>query len=104
ITWASTVRQINVENTDGSFEISGVLPRSDTLSVFWFEDGRRYQARQSIEVGNADLEGVNLAIMSGITIPGRIVWDGKPSLERDELLVSIAAADSMVSFNTPARV
>src|SRR5256884_6663096 len=59
---------------------------SDVCSsdLFWFEDGRRYQARQSIEVGNADLEGVNLAIMSGITIPGRIVWDGKPSLERDE--------------------
>ena len=104
ITWGSPDRQLNVEKTDGSFEIAGVLPGSYTLSAFWFEDGRRYQARQSIEVGNADLEGVNLAIMSGITIPGRIVWDGKPSLERDELLVSIAAADSMVSFNTPARV
>ena len=104
ITWGSPDRQLNVEKSDGSFEIAGVLPGSYTLSAFWFEDGRRYQARQSVEVGHADVEGVNLTITPGITIPGRIVWDGKPSLDRDELLVSIAAADSMVSFNTPARV
>jgi hypothetical protein len=104
ISWGSPDRQLNVEKTDGSFEIAGVLPGSYTLSAFWFEEGRRYQARQPIEVGNADVEGVNLAIVPGISIPGRIVWDGKPSLERDELFVSIAAADSMVSFNTPARV
>jgi len=81
-----------------------VLPGSYTLSAFWFEDGRRYQARQSVEAGNADVEGVNLTIVPGITVPGRIVWDGKPSLDRDELLVSITPADSRVSFNVPARV
>lgn len=41
---------------------------------------------------------------SGITIPGRVVWEGKPSLDRDELFVSVTPADSMVSFNSPARV
>jgi len=97
-------RQLNVENTDGSFEIAGVLPGSYTLSAFWFEDGRRYQARQSVEAGNADVEGVNLTIVPGITVPGRIVWDGKPSMDRDELLVSITPVDSLVSFNAPARI
>jgi len=96
--------QLNVENSDGSFEIAGVLPGSYTVSAFWFEDGRRYQARQSIEVGNANVEGANLTIAPGITIPGRIVWDGKPSFDREELLVSIVPADSRISFNTPARV
>ncbi len=96
--------QLNVENSDGSFEIAGVLPGSYTVSAFWFEDGRRYQARQSIEVGNANVEGANLTIAPGITIPGRIVWDGKPSFDREELLVSIVPADSRISFNGPARV
>src|SRR5437899_9306865 len=87
ITWGSPDRQLNVEKRDGSFEIAGVLHGSYTLSAFWFEDGRRYQARHSIEVGNADVEGVNLTIVPGINIPGRMVWDGKQSLDRDELLV-----------------
>ena len=42
--------------------------------------------------------------MPGIAVSGRIVWDGKPSLDRDELLVSISPADSRISFNGPARV
>src|ERR1700674_132381 len=93
-----------VENPDGSFEIAGVLPGSYTLSAFWFEDGRRYQARQYLEVGNANVESANLTIMPGIAVSGRIVWDGKTSMDRDELLVSIAPADSRISFNGPARV
>ncbi len=104
VAWGSPDHQLNVENSDGSFEIAGVLPGSYALSAFWFEDGRRYQARQSIEVGNANVEGVNLTIMPGIAVSGRIVWDGKPSLDRDELLVSISPADSRISFNGPARV
>ena len=97
-------RQLNVESTDNSFEIAGVLPGSYAVSAFWFGDGRRYQARQSIEVGNSDVEGVNLTIMPGMAIPGRIIWDGKPSMDRNELLVSIAPADSSISFHSPARV
>ena len=93
-----------VENPDGSFEIAGVLPGSYTLSAFWFEDGRRYQARQYLEVGNANVESANLTIMPGIAVSGRIVWDGKTSMDRDQLLVSIAPAHSRISFNGPARV
>jgi hypothetical protein len=104
VAWGSPDRQLNVESSYGSFEIAGVLPGSYTLSAFWFEDGGRYQARQSIDVGNASVEGVNLTIAPGISVPGRIVWEGKPSLDRDELLVSITPADSRVSFNAPARV
>src|SRR6266705_502493 len=104
VAWGSPDHQLNVENSDGSFEIAGVLPGSYTLSAFWFEDGRRYQARQSIEVGNANVEGANLTIAPGITIPGRIVWDGMASMGRDELLVRIVPPDSRISFNAPTRV
>src|SRR3989442_9857803 len=103
ITWGSPDRQLNVEKTDGSFEIAGVLPGSYTLSAFWFEDGRRYQARQPIEVGNANVEGANLTIAPGITISGRIIWDGKPSMDRADLFVGLVPVDSTISFNAPAR-
>ena len=99
----SSNRQANIENPDGSFEFAGVLPGSYTLSAFWFEDGRRYQARQPIEVGNANVEGANLTIAPGITISGRIIWDGKPSMDRADLFVGLVPVDSTISFNAPAR-
>lgn len=104
VAWGAPDRQTILDNSDGPFEIAGVLPGSYTLSAYWFDDGRRYQARQSIEVGNANVEGVSLTIGTGIQIYGRIVWDGKPSMDRDELVVNLAAADSRISFNAPARV
>ncbi len=99
----SSNRQANIENPDGSFEFAGVSPGSYTLSAFWFEDGRRYQARQPLEVGNANVEGANLTIAPGITISGRIIWDGKPGLDRADLFVSLVPVDSTISFNAPAR-
>jgi Carboxypeptidase regulatory-like domain len=104
VSWGSPDHQATIENADGSFEIPGVLPGSYALSAFWFEDGRRFLARQSIEVSNADIESVNLVISPGIQINGRIVWDGKPSMDRYDLLVSIVPVDSKISFNGPARV
>jgi protocatechuate 3,4-dioxygenase beta subunit len=104
VAWGSPDHQTTVENTEGSFEIANVLPGSYTLSAISFEDGRPYQSRQAIEVGNANLEGANLTITPGIAVPGRIVWDGKPSLDRDELLVNLTPVDSKISFNGPARV
>ena len=104
VAWGAPDRQAALDSSEGPFEIAGVLPGSYTLSAYWFDEGRRYLARQSIEVGNADVEGVSLAITSGIQINGRIVWDGKPSLDRDELLVNIVPADSKISFDAPARV
>ena len=102
--WGPSDHQTIVESPDGSFEIAGVLPGFYTLGAYWLEDGRRYQARQSIDVSNANVEGVNLTIVPGIQIYGRIIWDGKPSMDRDELFVNIAPADSRISFNVPARV
>ena len=96
--------QAIIENADGSFEIAAVLPGSYTLSAMWVDDGRRYQARQFIEVGNANVEGANLTIAPGSAVPGRIVWDGKASMDRDQLLVNITPADSKVSYYGPARV
>ena len=101
---SSPDHQSAVENPDGSFEIAGVLPGFYTLSAFLFDEGRRYQARQSIDVGNSSVESASLTIAPGMTVAGRILWDGKPVTDRDELVVNIAPMDSRISFNAPARV
>jgi len=103
LAWSFPDQQVHVEKPDGSFEITNVLPGSYVLSAFWFDEGKRYQARQSVEVGNADVEGINLTIALGVAVSGHVTWDGKPSLERDELTVHASAVDSSMSFTSPAR-
>jgi hypothetical protein len=93
-----------VLDKDGSFVLKDVLPGSYTLSAFWFDEGKPYVAKQNIDVGNADVEGVTLTIAPGMTINGRVIWDGKPSLESDELSISPSSTEQGIEFDSPAKV
>jgi hypothetical protein len=102
--WSVPARQAIVDKPDGVFEIENVLPGSYTLSAFLSDEGRRYQARQSVEISNFDVEGVQLTPLPGMDIRGQVVWDPKPSLEKDALIVSVRPADSTFQFGAQARV
>src|SRR5439155_21986591 len=102
VAWGSPDHQSIVENPDGSFDIAGVLPGSYTLSALWFDEGRRYQARQSIEVGNANVETENFTFTRGLRVPERMVWDGRAGMDRDEFLLGLARRDSEFLSNGPA--
>jgi hypothetical protein len=93
-----------VQDKDGSFVLNDILPGSYTLSAYWFDEGKSYVAKQNIDVGNADVEGVTLTIAPGMTINGRVIWDGKPGLEGDELSVSPYSAEQIMDFGSAARV
>jgi len=90
--WDNTA-QATVQKPDGSFVIQEVLPGSYTLSSFWFEEGINYVNRQTVDVGNADVEGIAITVVPGTNISGRIVWEGQPALEKEELTVIPQAAD-----------
>jgi hypothetical protein len=93
-----------VQDKDGSFVLKNISPGSYTLSAYWFDEGKSYVAQQNIEVGNADVEGVTLTIAPGTNINGRVIWDGKPSLEGDELSVSLYSPEQIMYFGSAARV
>lgn len=92
--WSNPPQQAVVDKPDGTFEIRGVLRGSYTLTAVWSDQGKQYLARRAVDVGNMDVEGIQLAIAPGMTIPGQVLWDPKPSLERDILMVRASAADS----------
>ena len=94
------------QNPDGTFEIESVLPGSYTLHAYWSDDeGRRYQARQVLDVGNGDVDGVALTIAPGVPVSGHIQWDGQPSLlGRGELQVYLRAAESEQAYGGSAKV
>jgi len=93
-----------VLDKDGSFVLKDILPGSYTLSAYWFDEGKSYVAKQNIEVGNADVEGITVTIAPGTTINGRVIWDGKPGLEGDELSVSPYSPEQIMDFGSAARV
>jgi hypothetical protein len=97
--------QANVENQDGTFEIHAVLPGSYTALAYWFDEGKRYQARQALEVGNADVDSVALTIAPGMALSGHVQWEGQPSLlARGELTVLVRGTESEHAYGSSTRV
>jgi hypothetical protein len=88
--------QTEVKKADGSFEVSNVLPGPYTVIAFWYDqsEGKVHYGSQRIDVGDSDVEGVSLVVGAGVTIQGRVVWDGNPSLERNELSIHAALVDT----------
>jgi hypothetical protein len=102
--WDAGFQQVNVQKQDGSFEIPEVMPGSYALGVYWYDEGKFYSTTTSVDVGNADVEGIAVTIAPGVVINGQILWEGKPSLEKDELTVMPMAVDLDIMFHGRARV
>jgi len=90
------VAQGNIAKQDGSFDLPGVLPGSYTVTAQWYDDGKVHTARQNIDVGNADVEGLQLTIGKGTPIVGHLRWEGKPSMIGDQLMVFAQSTDETV--------
>jgi 5-hydroxyisourate hydrolase-like protein (transthyretin family) len=102
--WDAGLQQVNVQNQDGSFEIPEVMPGSYALGAYWYDEGKFYSTTTSVDVGNADVEGIAVTIAPGVVVNGQILWEGKPSLEKDELTVMPMAVDLDIMFHGRARV
>src|SRR6266404_3392784 len=97
-------QRTSIQKQDGSFELADVLPGSYVLTAMWFDEGKPHIARVSIDVGNADIDGVSMAITPGTDISGRVIWEGTPSIEQDELSVFAESPDMMFNFGGGSRV
>jgi protocatechuate 3,4-dioxygenase beta subunit len=93
-----------VDKPEGTFDIENVLPGAYTLSAFLVDDGRRYQARQTVDVTSVDAEGLQLTPLPGMDVRGQVVWDSKPSFDKDGVLtLTIRPVDSAFQFGAVAR-
>lgn len=61
---------------EGRFEIRGVLPGSYVIAAHWYEDGSRYTASRPIEVSEAGVEDVELAMTPGFELGGQVRVEG----------------------------
>jgi hypothetical protein len=79
----------NVVKADGSFELAEVAPGEYTVLAMLFDEDKMYSTQQDVDVITSDVDGLVLSVNTGVTIPGRITWEGKPSVGKDEGSVSL---------------
>ena len=92
----SPANQARVEDTQGAFEIRTVAPGSYFLTAHWFGDGKSYSAREPIEVGTSDIDGINLVITVGVDVEGRVRTDGSTQLNLTDLNVFLRPRDESI--------
>ena len=63
----------------GTFELRGVAPGSYVLSAFSNNDVEALRARMPIEVGASNIDKIELTLMPGVEIAGRLVVEGQPN-------------------------
>jgi protocatechuate 3,4-dioxygenase beta subunit/5-hydroxyisourate hydrolase-like protein (transthyretin family) len=95
----------NLVKADGSFELPDVAPGEYTVLAMLFDEGKMYSTQQDVDVGSSDVDGLVLSVNTGVSIPGRITWEGKPSLGKDEGSVALRSVQrGLGSGETPARI
>ena len=75
----------NEVKKDGTFDLGGVAPGSYTLQAMVPNAGEEHSVTQSIEVGDSDLDGLQLVISKGFSVSGHVRWDGTPGHVEDDL-------------------
>jgi len=79
----------NMLKPGGSFEIANVPAGEYTVVVILWDEGKNYMTQQDVDVAAADVEGLALVVGLGMTIPGKIIWDGQASLSKDDFAVQL---------------
>jgi hypothetical protein len=86
-------KQTVVEDAQGGFEFRGVTAGSYTLWANWSEEGEVYRARQTLDVGDADVDGISLGLAPGIDLKGRVRIEGNRQPNLTDLRVVLQPRD-----------
>ncbi|MEP7362476.1 MAG: carboxypeptidase-like regulatory domain-containing protein [Acidobacteriota bacterium] len=82
---------------DGGFELTGLAPGSYTIMAARGGPGGGGAAKAVVEVGNADVEGVNLVFGATMTVQGTIKIEGTTSVSKSNLNVRLVESEGAMS-------
>lgn len=91
---------------DGTFEFPSVAPGAYNLIAVVNPGNKAHATRQSLDVGNANIEGINLAINPGVTVSGHVRYDGDAPQPLPSLTVRLTPRETLpgVPAPQPAKV
>ncbi len=75
----------NEVKKDGTFDLPGVAPGSYTIQAMINDGDQEHSVSQNIEIGDADVDGLQLVISRGFAVSGHVRWDGTPGHIEDNL-------------------
>jgi hypothetical protein len=94
----------SVQNDSGDFEIRGVPPGPYNLSAFLNDGKRQLYGRITVEVGDANLDGVTFVLGSPIALAGRFRVEGSNEFDFTRLGLWLLSIDkTMGSGNTEIK-
>ncbi len=96
--------QTVVEDSQGAFEFRGVTPGSYILGANWSEEGEVYHARQTLDAGDADVDGISLVLAGSIELKGRIRIEGNAQLHLADCRVVLQPRDEPETGSTSVSV
>jgi hypothetical protein len=88
VMWQNSVRPASAL---GAFEIANVIPGSYYLYAQLFDEGKQCLGRQALEVSDADIDGVTLALTPGVEIKGHLRVEGQTDSTPGSFSVSLNA-------------
>ena len=83
------------QGRDGKFEINRVLPGSYWLIAQAADDGSRLSARVPVNVGNTNVEGLELTLTPGMDITGTVVTEGQTKPDAGQVVVNLQPTDTL---------
>ena len=88
---------------DGTFEFPSVAPGPYNLIALSTQGGRAgaRAARQPLDVGGNNIEGINLAITPGATVTGHVRYDGDPPQPLPSLTVRLTPRELTIGTSAP---
>jgi len=92
----------------GEFELRGVRPGSYTITAMAYEPpSKQYIGKETIDVGDSDVEGVTISIGPGVEVSGtlRIESDVPTDLKLEEINIGLVPLQlGMPGYSSPGKV
>ena len=80
-------------DAQGNFEIRGAVPGAYVLVANFYDGEKNIMGRQTVDVGNSDVENVAVAIVPPIEIAGQVRADGDKPVSFSDVRVALRASD-----------
>jgi hypothetical protein len=104
LTAAMPERTAVVKSEDGTFEIDQVASGSYEVIAFEFAGDTPRMTHRPVEVGGADVDGVDLAFEPGVNITGHLRWEDKAAAPNVPLQISLEQDEQAFSMHPTAEV